>query len=154
MASAGAAPAAHPVGDVAGLAADVFLADAIEDVAVGLAAEAGEAGLLGQGHLGVAGVAEDEDVEVAAHARLGDRGVHGAQAGEDAGGVLVVHRHQDGGSGVQLGHRALAIDAQRILGLAQQDREAGHSGAEPQRQGQEQRGQQHHDHRFQTGHAA
>jgi hypothetical protein len=89
-----------------------------------------------------------------AHAGLGDRGVHGAQTGEDAGGVLVVHRHQDRRAGVQLGHRGFAVDAERILGLAQQDHEAGHGGAEPQRQGQEQRGQQGQDDAFQAGHAA
>jgi hypothetical protein len=48
----------------------------------------------------------------------------------------------------------LPVDAERILGLAQQDDEAGDGGAEPQRQGQEQRGQQGQADAFQAGHAA
>jgi hypothetical protein len=53
-----------------------------------------------------------------------------------------------------MGEAGGIVDAQRILGLAQQHHEADHGGAEPQGQGQEQRDQQGQDDGFQARDAA
>ena len=92
----GAAPAPAEIGDVAGLAADVAAAPAIEGARARSEPrpQLMERRLLGQRHGGIGGVAEDEPVEAGTVAETLDAGCHGLDRGEDPVGVFVVAGHE------------------------------------------------------------
>ncbi len=104
----GAAPARHPVLDVAGLAAEVARAVAVEQAVADDRVGAGgiDEGLLLEPDLGVGGVGEEEEVEGLALAVGVDVVEHRDRRAEDARGILVVGRHQQGGAGLQRPRRA------------------------------------------------
>ena len=100
MKRVGAAPARHPVLDVAGLAAEVARAVAVEEAVADDRVGAGgvDERLLLEPDLGVGGVGEEEEVEGRALAVGLDVVEHGDRRAEDARGVLVVGRHQERGA--------------------------------------------------------
>ena len=83
----GAAPALDPVGDVAGLAAQVAPAVAVEDAPadLGVGARGLDQRLLVEPDVGAGGVAEQEEVEGLAGAAGVDVAHHGAGGAEDRG---------------------------------------------------------------------
>ena len=114
----GAAPVAHELGDVAGLAADVLGAAAIEDAARRAAPRLDQrapGGSLRRGDLGLARVGEHEEIE-ALRLRRGcccsDYQMASTPANTRAR-VLVVDRHDDGGAALQGVRRRALADAAR-----------------------------------------
>ena len=110
----GAAEAAHPVGDVAGLALGIGGAAAVEDAGFGAGARAQcqERRLLGHPDVGVGGVAEDEEVERIEPAGPRQRVVDRLHAGHHPRRLLVIGRHQQRGAQRQRRQRADVRDAE------------------------------------------
>ena len=111
----GAAPARRPVLDVAGLAAGVARAVAVEQAMADHRVGAGgvDEGLLLEPDLGVGRVGEEEEVEIFALAVRLDVVEHRHRRPEYAARVLVVGRHEQRGSGLQrLGRACRAAGAE------------------------------------------
>src|SRR5690606_31618220 len=86
--------------NVAAFALNPTPAAAVENAAeaLGLAAQVEPGTLFGHGDVGVAGVAQHEEVEMLQLALCRQRLVGGAQAGEYPGYVFVADRHDDRGA--------------------------------------------------------
>ena len=142
-------PVATELGDVAGLAALVVGAHAVEQAAGGaeLGAKARPHHLLGLHHVALAAVAQDEQIELGEAAGVGERAVHGRQPRRDPDRVLVIDRHDQRGA-----RRAGAVAgrpqpiARRAAGLADQmQHEADQGGRERIADPAERQGEQGQD---------
>ena len=93
----GRAPAGHPVGNVAGLAVAVLQPPPVVDVDPALEALAQplEAMQLAVGNGKIAGIRQDEDVEVLGGALGGELEAGVLEHGKDRLGILVIDRHQN-----------------------------------------------------------
>lgn len=76
---------------------------------------------LGDPMVGVAGVAQYEKIEAGAASRFRQRLIHGSKPLENAVGVLVINRHDNGGGGQGISVRLNFRDADpgRVGGAAQ-----------------------------------
>ena len=148
----GAAPAGDEVFDVAGLAAVVLGAVAVEHPRVGPEqfAQPQERALLRDPHVRVGGVRQQEAVEMVAeaeplHVLIGR--LHGA---EHAARLLVVDRHDDRGAARQLFRKVRARERR----AAEQGEEADHAADERQRDPGEVDDEQRKQRPFEHGDAA
>ena len=150
-----AAPAPHPVGNVAGLALGILRPATIKQA--GSRAEPLTQRqimrLLVHPHIGVRRVAEDEDVELIAVSSGGQRGMDRLQSGHHAGGLLVIGRHEQCRPHRER-RQSAATDAQPPPASQQAGNETGDRGAERERDPREQRHEQHQQQHDQRGYAA
>ena len=147
---------AHPIRDVAGLAAFVGSAMPVENapVAVGAVAQHDEMHLFGDPGLRVGAVAEDEEIELLEHAAFGERGVDRLDASHQMRRGFVVGRDQQRGSGRNGGQRPGFVDAELARAAANERHEAGQRGRKRERDPGEQENVEREDDGFEGGQAA
>ncbi|KAG1454108.1 hypothetical protein G6F57_015580 [Rhizopus arrhizus] len=142
----GTAKAAHPVGDVAGLAPTVVATAAIEQPRLAVrhtVAQFGEHLLFGTRDVLAAGIAEHEEIEALKLAGGGHRFIDGLQARQQAARIFVVGRHQQRGAAVHGRQRLVRVDAEPVATVEHGGQEARQCAGEGQRDPGKQAHEQH-----------
>src|SRR5262249_16731973 len=146
------AEAAHPIGDIAGLAALVDRAMPVEDAALPARALAQrhEMHFLREPGLGTGAVAEDEEVEMREYAPFGERAVDRLDTGYDVRRGFIIGRHQQRGARGKIWQRPGLVNSEAIRAAAQERQEPGECSRKGERNPGEQQNVEHEDDGFES----